>query len=273
MDAKKTQVPFQLKVLNFIQNNRVSNLGSGCLSNLKEEKNFIMMLLMYLSNKLIDEWLQTIVKVQKESLSINTSNPENSESSNTINPFIDGEVNRLVGWGLFASIKKMMKLLKNKMVINLVLHKTFWKKFRDIKVLESDILQDSEYIKRYYFTDADIRNKWSLALISLSYIVPFSKLSHFILNQCQNVDTLKKRSDNVKSEVISFLTEDKQSTLMNKILHISNTRVLSNFWTDKGRVELVSDILNRISNINANYATIYQTSHELLCSLSVITKN
>lgn len=65
-------------------------------------------------------WLPTIIKIWKESLW-----QIHSEQSNNTNLSINGEVNRLVGWALFASIKKYKKIAKTKMVINSML--LFWK--------------------------------------------------------------------------------------------------------------------------------------------------
>lgn len=80
---------------------------------------------MFLSNALIDEWLPTIIKIRKESLCKNTSNPEHSEQSNNINPFIDGEVNILVGWAIFASLKKTKRFLITKLAVNSMLLEIF----------------------------------------------------------------------------------------------------------------------------------------------------
>ena len=84
----------------------MSTLVSGCVSNLKEHKNYLLIIFLFLSNKLIDEWLPSIIKKRKTSLDQNTNVTENFKQSITINPFIDGEVNRLVGWALYASINK-----------------------------------------------------------------------------------------------------------------------------------------------------------------------
>lgn len=102
MEVKKTQGACQLKILSFVQKNGLSNLMSDYIPYVYRENSCLLTVFMFLSNQLIDGWLPTIIRIRQERLSINTSIPE---QSNNINSFLDGEVNRLVGWILFAKIK------------------------------------------------------------------------------------------------------------------------------------------------------------------------
>ena len=173
MDRTITQGSFQLKISSYIQQNGVSKMVSGCVSRLNEHKNCLLILFLFLSKKLIDEWLPSIIKTRKASLNRNANVAVHSNKSLTINPFIGGEVNRLVGWALYARINKYRNIAKKQEGYKLNVTNDLLNILEDIKAIESDIIQNPEYIRRYYFTDDTIRNKGSLTLIAPSYIVPF----------------------------------------------------------------------------------------------------
>ena len=73
---------------------------------------------------------------------------------------------------------------------------------QDTKAIESDILQDHEYIKRYYLIDDAIRNKGSLTLIARPYINELSILSRFLSEKYNSCDSLRASSQNVKKGVL-----------------------------------------------------------------------
>lgn len=102
LEVKKTQLAFQSKILRFIQKNGISKLVKGFTPHLNRDSSYLLILSMFLSNKVIDDWLPTIIKCQREELSTNTSIPK---SSNHINLHIDSEVNILVGRALVIRIK------------------------------------------------------------------------------------------------------------------------------------------------------------------------
>ena len=60
----------------------------------------------------------------------------------------------------------------------------------DMKVLEIDILQDSEYIKRYYCVDDAICNNSTITLISKPYIKDLFILSRFLTEQYKSAEML-----------------------------------------------------------------------------------
>ena len=62
-------------------------------------------------------------------------------------------------------------------VSNLEMIKYKFKLLQEIKALESDILQDDDYVKIYYLVDDAIRNKGSFTLITRPYISELSILS------------------------------------------------------------------------------------------------
>ena len=62
-------------------------------------------------------------------------------------------------------------------VSNLEMIKYKFKLIQDIKALESDILQDDDYVKIYYLVHDVIRNKGSFTLIARPYMSELSILS------------------------------------------------------------------------------------------------
>ena len=70
-------------------------------------------------------------------------------------------------------------------------------------------MSNSEYIRRYYYTDDAIRNKGKLTLISPSHIEGFSKLSQRITNTYRSTELMKQSSGNIKTEVIKKLKKAK----------------------------------------------------------------
>ena len=215
MEGNKKKQSFQLQILSFIQSNGISKLCDDMPTNLKQDKSCILMLFMFLSRKLIDDWLPKIIRKRRTKMS---SIKSESSINNTINPFIDGEVNRIVGWALFSCINKYQKIKKKQegdyhnSTDDTILF------YEDMKAIESEILQNKEYIRRYYFTDDAIRNKGKLTLISPYYIEPFSKLSQFISNKYQSIVKMKKTSKNVKIEVEKEFTIGNQVNLVNEIV-------------------------------------------------------
>ena len=83
----------------------------------------------------------------------------NLNPSSHISPYFDGEVNRIVGRALFETIRKYEKkaLISEGNRVNntpYILNMVY-----DMRVAESDIIQDTDYVNRYYYVDDSIRNK------------------------------------------------------------------------------------------------------------------
>ena len=116
MEHNKTRISYQLKVLNFFQNDGVKQLVSDINGELNNDIQCLSILFMFLSNQLVDNWLPCLIKSHKDTLDIGVKSPA---KSNYINPLFDDEVNRLIGWPLFAEINKYRKMMKNKRVFNL----------------------------------------------------------------------------------------------------------------------------------------------------------
>ena len=138
--------------------------------------------------------------------------------------------------------------MKKKSNLNSEKTKDTLRLLQDMKALERDILQDPEYIKRYYLVDDAIRNKGKLTLISPYYIEPFSKLSQFISNKYQSIVKMKKTSKNVKIEVEKEFTIGNQVNLVNEIVAKSKIRLPLLSLDDVERSKLVKNLLDRVSN-------------------------
>ena len=91
-------------------------------------------------------------------------------------------MNRLVGWALFMTLNKYKRIAKKQEGYKLNVTEDSIKILQDMKAIESDILQNTEYIRRYYFIDDALRNIGALTLISPVYIQHSSKLSQYIGN-------------------------------------------------------------------------------------------
>ena len=89
------------------------------------------------------------------------------------------------------------------------------KLLQDIKALESNILQDAEYIKRYYLVDDAIRNKGSLTLIARPYISELSTLSRFLSEKYASHESLRVTCHNVKINVLKEITNGSHLSYMN----------------------------------------------------------
>ena len=174
MEQNKHRVSFQLKILQFLQNDGIEMVLKESCPTFNKNSKCLLILFMFLSKKLVDNWLPELIKTHKSKLILTSST-----ISSNVNPFVDGEVNRIVGWALYATIIKYEKLTKNTPNSNFDLIKAKLMMLQDIKAIESDILQDHEYIKRYYFIDDAIRNEGSLFLIARPYINELSILSRF----------------------------------------------------------------------------------------------
>ena len=112
---------------------------------------------------MIDIWFPKLIrKFKQKSQQIS----QKSNATKCINTYCDGEVNRIVGWALFSCIKKHKKIQQisnEKKDSNTA---DILDMLRDMKALEADIIQDEDYIRRYYLVDDAIRNKGELNLIS-----------------------------------------------------------------------------------------------------------
>ena len=107
MESNKSRVSYQLTLLKFMQSNGVKELVLNINDDLKHDSQCLLLLFVFLSNKLIDNWLPSIITSHKDSISTTPISKTNPVHINTI---FDGEVNRLVGWALFAEINKYTKL-------------------------------------------------------------------------------------------------------------------------------------------------------------------
>ena len=132
---------------------------------------------------------------------------------------------------------------------------------QDIKAIESDILQDHEYIKRYYFIDDAIRNKGSLTLIARPYINELSILSRLLSKKYDSCDNLRATSRNVKQGVMKQITNGSHLSEMNLLVKTSNTRVVSMVLNNEDRLDVFLEILNRVSNAKiGNIVRQYRTN-------------
>ena len=248
MEVDKSRVSYQLTLLNFIQQDGMKELITDINDDIKHDSQCLLLLFMFLSNKLIHSWLPCLLKSHKDSLTPVSSYNKKIDHINIIS---DGEVNRLVGWALFAEIKKYRKLLKNTNDLKMFKRKETEETINvllDMKAIECEILTNSEYIRRYYFTDDAIRNKGTLTLISPPYIQEFSKLSQRITNSYRSTESMKKSSGNIKTEVIKKLKRGENYMNITTLMNISKSRVTTVKLTDMNRYEIIMDILNRVSN-------------------------
>jgi len=93
---------------------------------------------------------------------------------------------------------------------------------QDIQAQESDILQDSEYVKKYYCVDDAIRNKGRLTLIARPYIKDLFILSRFLSQQYKSPENLRVNSQNVKRNVIKELTQGSHLSCISEYLNSKN---------------------------------------------------
>ena len=182
----------------------------------------LLILFIFLSRKFVDIWLPHLIQVHKHKISITVSS-----SCKVSITSVDGEVNRIVGWALFATLKKYHKMAKNNENENLEKINETIEMLEDIKAIEADILQDSEYIKRYYCVDDAIRNKSKLTLISSPYIENLSILSKFISEQYKSAESLRATSHNVKKVVLKELIEGSHLSYINSLVNTSIERKVS----------------------------------------------
>ena len=202
MEVDKSRVSYQLTLLNFIQQDGMKELLTDINDDIKHDSQCLLLLFMFLSNKLIHSWLPCLLKSHKDSITPVSSYNKKVDHINIIS---DGEVNRLVGWALFAEIKKCKQILKNTNDLKMFERQETEETINiliDMKAIECEILTNSEYIRRYYFIDDAIRNKGTLTLISPPYIQEFSKLSQRVTNSYRSTESMKKSSGNIKTEVI-----------------------------------------------------------------------
>jgi len=107
MEHNKTRVSFQLNILQFLQNNGIEKVVKNSSPTFNKNSRCLLILFMFLSKKLVDNWLPELILKHKKKMIITVPN-----LSNKGNPYVDGEVNRIVGWALYATIKKYQKLMK-----------------------------------------------------------------------------------------------------------------------------------------------------------------
>ena len=118
----------------------------------------------------------------------------------------------------------------------------------DIKAIESDILQDEEYIKKYYCVDDAIRNLSSFTLISRPYNKDLSILSRYLAKEYSSVAKLKATSTNVKVNVKTELTKGSHVSYINSLVSTSIKRIQTIELKKEDRFDIFQEILNRVSN-------------------------
>ena len=92
MEQNKTRVSFQLNILEFLQGNVIANMVKFSTTVLTQNYKCLLILFIFLSRKLVD------IQVHKHKISITVSS-----SCKVSITSVDGEVNRIVGWDLFAT--------------------------------------------------------------------------------------------------------------------------------------------------------------------------
>ena len=108
MEQNKNRVSFQLNILQFLQKNEIERVVKHSSPTFNKNSRCLLILFMFLSKKLVDNWLPDLIKKHKRKMIVTIPT-----ISNKVNPYIDGKVNRIVGWALYATISKYEKLLKN----------------------------------------------------------------------------------------------------------------------------------------------------------------
>ena len=117
---------------------------------------------------------------------------------------------------------------------NLEMIKDKFKLVQDINALESDILQDDDYVKRYYLVDDAIRNKGSLTLIARPYITKLSILSQCLSEKYKLYESLQVTSQNVNRNVLKEITNGIQLSYMNTLVNTSKYRVIEHLHPGRG---------------------------------------
>jgi len=248
MEQNKTRVSFQLNILEYLQGDGIDNVLKNASPTFKENKKCILILFIFLSKKLLNKWLPYLINVHKQKMLPTVATTTKKSVFN-----VDGEVNRIVGWALFATLKKYQKIAqkndkKNMRKVNEVIEM-----LHDIQAQESDILQDSEYVKKYYCVDDAIRNKGRLTLIARPYIKDLSILSRFLSQQYKSPENLRVNSQNVKRNVIKELTQGSHLSYINALVNTSILRIEAIELKNEDRVDIFLQILNRVSNAKIGY--------------------
>ena len=257
MEHNKNRVSFQLNILQFLQKNGIERVLKSSSPTFNKNSRCLLILFMFLSKKLVDNWLPDLIQKHKSKLLVTLP-----KISNKTNPYIDGEVNRIVGWALYATIVKYEKLLKKTSDGKFDLVKDKLMMLQDIKATESEILQDHEYIKRYYLIDDAIRNKGSLTLIARPYINELSILSRFLSEKYNSSENLRATNQNVKIGVMKEITDGSHLSYMNSLIQTSNMRVVSTVLKNEERLGIFLEILNRVSNAKIGRTVRqYRTNH------------
>ena len=243
MQHNKTRVSFQLNILEFLQNNGIETLVNNLAPTLKDNSNCLLILFIFLSKKFVDEWVPHLIQIHKQKICLTHSTfskvPFNS---------VDGEVNRIVGWALFATLKKYHKMANKYEDKNTEKTMEVIAMLEDIKAIESDILQDEEYIRKYYCVDDAIRNRSSLTLISRPYIKDLSILSRYLAKEYSSVAKLKATSTNVKVNVKTELTKGSHVSYIDSLVSTSIKRIQTIELKKEDRFDIFQEILNRVSN-------------------------
>ena len=134
-----------MNILNFFQSKDIKIILGNVSPDLGDSRGCLLVLFMFLSRQMIHIWLPDLINRYKQKSKQITpkSNPARS-----INVYCDGEANRIVGWALFVSIRKYEKKqqISNDIKDNNI--SDILDMLRDMKALESDIIQDADYIKK-----------------------------------------------------------------------------------------------------------------------------
>ena len=84
-EQDKTRVSLQLKVLSFIQSNGINELVLNINADLKHDSQYLLLLFMFLSSKLINSWLPSLIKSHKDSVAPATKNNKQKAKHTTQN--------------------------------------------------------------------------------------------------------------------------------------------------------------------------------------------
>ena len=143
LQLDKSRVSFQLNILNFVQSKDFEAILETVSTCLKDSRGCLLVLFIFLSTQMIDSWLPDLINRYEQKSKLIT---RSTKSTLCVNIYCDGEVNRVVGWVLFTCIRKYEKIDQRSNGKKDNNTSDILDMLRDMKAVESEIIQDADYI-------------------------------------------------------------------------------------------------------------------------------